>query len=78
MLKPLPTQLSVHNDNTGGNVTVTVQGTGVSCMVPNNTTLVCGSFPPGTYNVQVISPCGTAIVPKFYDSGPQTTRVFCK
>jgi uncharacterized repeat protein (TIGR01451 family) len=78
LLNPAPVDLSVFNDNTGGNVTVTVQGTGVSCTVPNNTTLFCGSFPPGIYNVQVISPCGTATVPKTYSSGPQTTRVFCK
>jgi hypothetical protein len=75
--KPAPTQLSVFNDKTGGNITFTVLGTGVSCTVPNNTTLFCGSFPPGIYNIQVTSPCGNATVPKTYDSGPQTTRVFC-
>ncbi|MBE7551152.1 MAG: DUF11 domain-containing protein [Anaerolineales bacterium] len=78
IIKPPPTELSVFNDKTGGNVTFTVIGTGVSCTVPNNSTLFCGSFPPGTYNVQVTSACGNATTAKFYDSGPQTTRVFCK
>jgi uncharacterized repeat protein (TIGR01451 family) len=75
--KPAPTELSVFNDNTGGNVTLTVVGTGVSCSVPNNTTKFCGSFQPGTYTVQVTSACGNATVSKTYASGPQTTRIFC-
>jgi uncharacterized repeat protein (TIGR01451 family) len=77
MLRPTPTQLSVFNDKTGGNVTFTVVGTGVSCTVPNNTTQFCGSFAPGTYTVQVTSACGNATTSKDYASGPQTTRIFC-
>ncbi|MCB0164077.1 MAG: hypothetical protein KDI79_07625 [Anaerolineae bacterium] len=78
LIKPGPALLSIHNDNTGGNVIFTVVGTGVSCTVPNNTTQFCGSFPPGTYNVKAQSPCGTATAQKTYDSGPQTTRIFCQ
>jgi mannitol-specific phosphotransferase system IIBC component len=78
IIKPPPTELSVFNDKTGGNVIFTVIGTGVSCTVPNNTTLFCGSFPPGTYTVQVTAACGSATTSKFYESGPQTTKVFCK
>ncbi len=77
--KPLPTELSVFNDNTGGNVTFTVFGTGVSCVVPNNATLVCGTFPPGTYTVEAVTVgCGVGTSVKTYGSGAQTTRVFCK
>lgn len=76
---PPPTELSVFNDNTGGNVTFSVLGTSVSCTVPNNTTRFCGTFPPGTYDVHVVSACGTATVrDKTYSSGPQTTRVYCQ
>jgi len=77
--KPAPAILSIHNDNTGGNVTFSVLGTGVSCTVPNNTTQLCGAFPPGAYTVQVTSPCGPpATFTRDYGSGPVTTRVFCK
>ena len=65
------------NDNTGGNVTVTVLGTYVSCTVPDNTTLFCGRFVAGTYDVYVVSPCGSTTVSKIYAGGPQTTRIFC-
>lgn len=75
---PPPTELSVFNDNTGGNVTFSVLGTPVSCTVPNNTTQFCGTFAPGTYDVHVVSACGTATASKTYDSGPQTTRVYCQ
>lgn len=78
VFKSPPTELSVFNDNTGGNVTFTVLGTGVSCTVPNNTTQFCGAFPPGTYNVRVNSACGDGVFSKTYASGPVTTRVFCK
>ena len=91
LVKPSPTILSVHNDNTGGSVTVIVRTLGTNaevtrCTVPNNATLPCdhdrdGSniFPPGAYNVNVASVCGPAVtVVKTYDSGPQTTRVFCQ
>jgi len=77
VIKPAPTELFVFNDKTGGSVTLTVFGTGVSCVVPNNATQFCGSFAPGTYNVEVISNCGSGTFPKTYASGPQTTRVFC-
>jgi uncharacterized repeat protein (TIGR01451 family) len=72
------TVLSVFNDNTEGNVTFTVFGTGVSCTVPNNATSFCGHFPPGTYSVQVTSACGDGMFTKTYSSGPVTTRVFCR
>jgi uncharacterized repeat protein (TIGR01451 family) len=78
IIKPAPTDLSVFNDNTGGNVTFTVIGTGVSCTVPNNTTRFCGSFPPGVYLVQVTSACGNTTTPIAFESGPVTKRVFCK
>jgi hypothetical protein len=78
IINPSPvTELYVFNDNTGGNVTVTVLGTYVSCTVPDNTTLFCGRFVAGTYNVYVVSPCGTTTVSKTYVGGPQTTRIFC-
>lgn len=73
-----PTELSVFNDNTGGNVSFTVVGTGVSCVVPNNATIFCGSFPPGTYTVQVSSRCGNDSASLVFESGPVTKRVFCK
>ncbi len=79
--KSAPTELSIHNDNTGGDVTFTVFGTTTSCQVPNGEVKFCGSFPPGTYNVEVTSVCPglpTAIFSKTYGSGPVTTRVFCK
>ncbi len=78
MKSPPLTELSVFNDNTGGDVQFLVQGTGVSCTVPNNTTQYCGSFLPGTYTVEVHSQCGSGTFPKTYEAGPQTTRVFCK
>lgn len=77
VIKPAPTDLSVFNNNTGANVTFTVVGTGVSCTVPNNATLFCGSFPPGTYTVQVSAKCGSDTFSKIYGSGPETTTVFC-
>ncbi len=91
VLKPGPTILSVHNDHTGGNVTFIVRDQTTHaeitrCTVPNNATQPCdhdqdGSnlFPPGTYEVYVVSVCGPpATIIKTYDSGPETTRVFCK
>jgi len=79
IVKPEPTELSVFNDNTNGNVTFTVIGTGVSCTVSTGQTQLCGSFPPGTYDVYVVSICGPPVTfSKSYGSGPQTTRVFCK
>lgn len=79
VLKQEPkTNLSVFNNNTGGNVTLTVIGTGVSCTVPNNSTQFCGSFSPGTYDVQVQSPCGNDTISKTYEQGPQTTKVSCR
>ncbi len=82
ILKAGPTGLSIFNDNTGGNVTFSVVGTGVSCTVPNNTTQLCGTFTPGTYTVNFTAPgcpgikSGSAI--KTYGSGSVTTRVFCQ
>ncbi len=77
VLKPIPVQLSIFNDNTGGDVFFEVIGTGVSCTVPNNSTQFCGTFEPGTYQVRVNSACGSAIVSKTYKRGPVTTRIFC-
>ena len=77
-MKPPPlTHLSVFNNNTGGNITFSVLGTDVSCTVPNNATQYCGSFPPGTYTVRVVTPCGSGKAQKIYEEGLQTTRVFC-
>lgn len=79
LVKPALTELSIFNDDTGGNVTFTVIGTGVECTVSNGDTEFCGEFPPGTYNVKVASVCGpTATFSKTYGSGPVTTRVFCQ
>jgi hypothetical protein len=72
------TELSVFNDNTGGDVTFTVVEAGVSCVVPNNATQFCGSFEPGTYTVRVSSLCGDAEAVKTYESGPVITRIYCK
>jgi uncharacterized repeat protein (TIGR01451 family) len=77
IFKPALTELSVFNDNTGGDVEFAVLGTGVSCTVPNNVVQFCGSFPPGTYTVKVVSMCGTGTALKTYESGPQTTRIYC-
>lgn len=77
LLKPTPTDLFIEND-TGGVVNFSVAGTGVSCSVPaGNQNFPCGSFPPGTYTVQVNSICGNLTASKYYESGPQSTRVFC-
>ncbi|NJN96086.1 MAG: DUF11 domain-containing protein [Anaerolineales bacterium] len=77
LLKPTPTDLFIEND-TGGGVNFSVVGTGVSCSVPaGNQNFFCGSFPPGTYTVQVNSICGNLSTSKYYESGPQSTRVFC-
>ncbi|MFQ5577838.1 MAG: DUF11 domain-containing protein, partial [Anaerolineae bacterium] len=75
--KPVLTDLSVFNDNTGGDATFTVLGTGVSCTIPNNTTRFCGSFTPGTYTVQAVTVCGTGSKDITYQNGPVTTRLFC-
>jgi len=78
LLKPAPTELSVFNDNTGGYVTFVVYDTSVNCVVPNKSTRLCGTFPPGTYQVRVTSACGDGLFTKTYGSGPVTTRVFCR
>jgi hypothetical protein len=72
------TQLSIRNDNTGGNVIFTVLGTNVSCTVPDNTTQFCGSFSPGTYTVHVQSTCSDATFSRTFNSGPVTIQVFCQ
>jgi len=78
LLKPAPTKLSVFNDTTGDDVTFSVRGTPVTCVVPNNTKQFCGTFPPGTYQIRVISACGEGLFTKTYGPGPVTTRVFCR
>jgi uncharacterized repeat protein (TIGR01451 family) len=78
LLKPMLTELYVFNDNTGGAVTFTVLGTSVSCVVPNNTTQLCGALLPGTYEVYVISTCGEGTFTKVYSGESDTTRVFCR
>ena len=82
ILKP-GTELFVFNDNTGGDVTFTVRDLGtdsvvINCTVPNNQTLLCGTFSPGTYKVVAVATCGTSSTTKTYAAGPQTTRVFCQ
>jgi hypothetical protein len=77
IITPVPTDLFIDND-TGGPVTFTVVEAGVSCNVPTgDQNFFCGSFLPGTYTVQVNSICGNLTASKTYNSGPQTTRVFC-
>jgi hypothetical protein len=78
LLKPMLAELYVFNDNTGDDVTFVVLGTSVSCVVPNNTTQLCGTFLPGTYQVQVSSACGDGSFTKTYGGGPVTTRIFCR
>lgn len=74
---PIPlTELSIFND-TKGDITFIILGTGISCTIPKNTTQFCGSFRPGTYEVKAISICGTATIAKIYNIGSQTTRIFC-
>ncbi len=76
IFKPPPTELFIKN-NTGGPVTFTVVGV-VTCNVPTgHQNYPCGIFPPGTYTVQVSSICGSLTTSRTYNSGPQTTEVFC-
>ena len=82
---PPITELSVFNDNTGGDVTFTVRDLeppmALRCTVTvsNNDTKECKPpFPPGTYKIEVVAACGTASTIKTYETGPQTTRVFCQ
>lgn len=78
VLKPAPTSLFIEND-TGGPVTFSVVEAGISCNVPaSDQNFFCGTFPSGGYTVKVVSICGNLTTSKFYDSGPQSTRVFCK
>jgi uncharacterized repeat protein (TIGR01451 family) len=78
IVKPPPTTfLYVTNNNTGGNVTFSVLGAGVSCSVPNNTTRFCGSFPPGTYTVRAVSSCGEGERTFDFDPGNVTRVVSC-
>lgn len=77
VLKLELTNLYVFNDNTGGDLTFTVVGTGVSCIVPNKTTQFCGSFLPGAYTVQVTTICGFSSEIKTYDPGRQIQRITC-
>jgi hypothetical protein len=78
LVKPDPTELFIEND-TNGVVTFTVVGTGVSCNVPaGQQNFFCGSFPPGTYTIQVHSICGSLTTTKTYGSGRQSSQVFCK
>lgn len=90
LFKPLPTELYVKNDNTGANVTFVVRELSTNqevtrCIVANNQTIPCDHngddshiFPPGIYKVEVFAKCGTDATTKVYDSGKQTTRIFCK
>ena len=83
------TELYVHNDNTGGNVTFIVRkltGEEVTrCTVPNNQTIPCDHnndsshiFPSGLYETEVHAVCGSKISPINYPPGRQTKRVFCE
>jgi hypothetical protein len=82
-----PTLLYVFNNNTGGSLTFYVRNLTTKaniippCNVPNNQTKYCGSFLPGTYEVQAKTACGgenpDPITIKTYYGGPQTTEVFC-
>ena len=81
VLKPSAV-LYVFNNNTGGPVTVRVLELGTnavvaSCTVPNNLTQLCGEFPPGTYNVEVSSVCGSGTFARTYDPGMNTSTASC-
>jgi uncharacterized repeat protein (TIGR01451 family) len=78
VLRPPLTELSVLNDNTGDEVTFTVLGAGIICVVPNGELKFCGRFAPGTYNVEVKSRCGDSVFSRTYEAGPVMTRVFCR
>jgi len=75
IMKPAPTNLYIVNQ-TGGQVAITVFGTGVSCNVAPGTHH-CGDFPPGTYSVQAVAQCGTGTRDRTYDSGTQYTTITC-
>ncbi len=80
VLTPEPATLSVKNTNAGALITFEVLGAGVSCQVPLNQTVSCGSsFPSGTYTVRVSNACGQPPVTasKTYNSGPNLTEVSC-
>lgn len=79
---PSMTELSVFNDNTGGDVTFSVHDpdnniTVATCTISNQATGFCASFPPGVYKVEALALCGVGASIKTYEAGPQITRVFC-
>jgi uncharacterized repeat protein (TIGR01451 family) len=77
VLRPTPTTLFIEND-TSGPVTFSVVEAGVSCNVPaGDQNFFCGTFVPGNYTVKVVGTCGNLTASKFYEGGPQSTRIFC-
>ncbi len=77
ILKAAPTELYVHNDNTGGNVNVKVHGTTINCDIPDGKEKYCGSFPAGTYTVKATASCGTTIEQITFPCGTETITVSC-
>jgi hypothetical protein len=64
IVKSPPTTFLYVTNNTGGKLTFKVVDVGVSCLVPANQTVYCGSFPPTgpgeKYKVQAVTDvCGT-------------------
>ena len=77
------TKLFIFNDNTNGDIKVTISDPNTnnvvtSCTVPNNQTPFCGEFLPGTYKVEALATCGVGSIVKTFPPGPQTIRVFCQ
>jgi hypothetical protein len=78
ILKPQPALLYIIN-KTGGAITFSMLGAGVSCPIPDNpgTETFCDSFPAGTYRVRAVTDCGTGESTKTYLPGKNVTTVSC-
>lgn len=75
------TDLSVRNVN-AGNAQVEIRQISdnsliLKCAVPNNTIAFCGSFAASTYNVKVMTLCGTKNMQISFPPGIQTLKVEC-
>ncbi len=82
IMKPEDTILTVVSSNTGDFVVeirkISDNSLVITCNVSNNSSVVCGSFPPGTYNFSAIgTQCGSVTVPRTFSPGPKTIPVSC-